>query len=495
MKTAAARTVLIVLALCLVGTTPALAAKMGVGLIDLDPTITAAATAFGAGDAFSGGYAVTNVFDDNNQSQYASFSLGANTFIEFDFGTSTDLTHFHHHNRGSADAIAESQLTFSDVSDFSVVNSVAVITHTDQANPTTYDLGATHSGRYARWDVNTTPHANLGAKEMAFLNMSGRFAQIADPAITAAAAAYNGSYLVGNVLDNNPATHYASAGQGANTFIDFDFGQETRISGFEHDNRSGHYLDSITGSQLIFSNDPTFATTVGTVTIEHQIQQTPLVYTFPDQTARYVRWDVTGTHASGTAGNQGAREIGFYAEVPDGHVVLDAPTITAGAAAFGAADVWSGTYSGNNLFDGNEATQYASWGAGAVSAPLANDGTYLELDLGEVVSLAGVEHIGRGSVVDGILTSQLIVSMDPTFDAGDPVITLDHVGAAAYETFAQVTGRYVRWEVLATMPNATNLGGREMVFYGVDAAVPEPSSIILLLLGLAGLAVIRRRRK
>lgn len=455
------------------GTTLAVAAKPAIELPQATPIITASATPFNAS------YVAANVLDQNSLTEYASQGQGVNTFIDFDFGSPTPITHFHHLNRSAADGITSSELIFSDDPTFATGTTVVPIAHASQTAAINYAVGS-QVARYVRWDVTGISGAatNQGAREIAFLNLTGAYAQIADPAITASAPQFNASFPASNVFDNNPATDYASAGQGAATFIDFDFGAVKRISGFELDNRSGHPLDAILGSSLSFSNDPTFTTGVTTVPLTHTTQEGPLVYGVGDHFARYVRWDVTNVQPGGAAGNQGAAEIGFYAEVSTSHFALSSPTVTSSSTPYNASFV------AENMFDGNLATEFASQSIGV--------GTFVEMDFGATYLFAGVEHLDRGAFVDWITGAKLTFSEDATFDASDPVVMYDQL-SAAYETFGLTPARYVRWEVTGVTPgNFNNVGGKELVFY---AAVPEPGSLLLSAVGLVGLVAIARRRR
>jgi hypothetical protein len=440
------------------------------------PQPTASVT--GSATPFNPTYVATNVLDVNSQTEYASQGQGVNTFIDFDLGTPTAVTHFHHTNRTAADGITSSQLIFSDDPTFTSNLTFVPIVHTSQQPGVNYPIGE-HTARYVRWDVTGISGAatNQGAREIAFLYQSSRYAQIGDPAITNSATQHSAGFPVGNVLDNVPTTDYASQGLGANTFIDFDFGAPTRISGFEHDNRSGHPLDAILGSDLLFSDDPTFTTGVTTVPITHAVQEGAVVYGFEEQVARYVRWDVTNVQPGGVAGNQGAAEIGFFRRVPDEQIGLPAPTVT------NASPAHSAPYAVANMFDGNPITDYASAAAGV--------GTFVEMDFGSTQRFEGVEHLDRNPFVDWITGAKLTFSTDPVFDGSDPTITYDQL-SAAYETFAPIHARYVKWEVTGvTAGNSNNVGGRELAFYGTP--IPEPGSVVLCGLGVGGLLLAQRR--
>lgn len=459
---------------CALAAGPAHAAKPAVETAQFIPSITTSAPPFNAS------FVAANILDQNNQTEYASQSQGVNTFIDFDFGVPVPVTHFYHHGRTAADGITTSNLIFSNDPAFATSTTVG-ITHTSQVAPVTYAI-APQSARYVRWDVTgiSGSATNQGGKEISFLNLTGRYAQIADPVITAAATQYNASFPPTNVFDNNPATDYASQSLGAATFMDFDFGAIKRVSGFELDNRSGHPLDAIVGSELHFSNDPTFSSGVSIVPVSHVIQEGAIIYSFPDQMARYVRWDITAVKPGGVAGNQGAAEIGFYAKVADGDFAVPAPTVMNSSTPFNAQ------YVAQNLFDNNPATEFASQSIGV--------GTFVEMDFGAKYNFTSVEHIDRVPFIDQITSAKLIFSDDAVFDASDIDIAYDQ-NSAAFETFlATVRARYVRWEITGiTAGNVLNVGGKELQFYATP--VPEPGSMALCGLGAAGLALVATRRR
>ena len=145
MRTTLSRSTLICLALCFGMAQCATAAKPGLGLTRMKPVVTDSAT------PFNPSFAASNVLDDNKLTEYASQSLGTGTFIDFDFGASVDVTHFHHQNRNVNDQILQSQLTFSDTSDFSVVN---VVANSHSAKPLLYKITGVwgnHEGSMLLW--------------------------------------------------------------------------------------------------------------------------------------------------------------------------------------------------------------------------------------------------------------------------------------------------------------------------------------------------------
>lgn len=312
-----------------------------------------------------------------------------------------------------------------------------------------------------------------------------RIAQIADPQVTAGSSSFSGNpynsgpYQSGNAFNNDgAATSYASTGAGANTFLDFDFGSPTTISAFEFQPRSINNFDEVHTANLIFSNDPTFTTTISTISLDMQgtiggSPGNPILYGFTPQTARYVRWDVTGVPNAG--GNTGASEIGFFNEVPLHHQQAPTPTVTASSTAF------NGSYAVSRLFDNDLDTDYATAASGV--------NTFVDLDFGSAQRFVGVEFIDRNAPVDWIGSFRLIFSTDATFGNGDDTFLDFNSRSAAYQQFLPHTARYVRFDVLSALGASNNFGGRELFFY-----VPEPTSLVLMACSSVMLLLFRRKR-
>src|SRR4030095_11621796 len=79
---------------------------------------------------------------------------------------------------------------------------------------------------------------------------------LVNPTITSSAPAFNGSFSVDRIFDGEKTSEYASQGQGANTFIEFDFGAPITMDAFALVNRP---VDSVDSYDLIFSNSPDFS--------------------------------------------------------------------------------------------------------------------------------------------------------------------------------------------------------------------------------------------
>jgi hypothetical protein len=156
---------------------------------------------------------------------------------------------------------------------------------------------------------------------------------------------------------------------------------------------------------------------------------------------------------------------------------LPDPAITASATAY------NGNYAATNLFApyfNYPALEYATKGLGAVTVPLtreATNGTWVEFDFGKTVSFNQFILRTRANAVDVVAEYRLIVSSDPTFDAGDTALTFDrvgHNGDGIIQSFPAVTGRYVRWEVTKAGGSSKNLGGQHVWFM----RTPEGQSLL-----------------
>jgi F5/8 type C domain len=102
-------------------------------------------------------------------------------------------------------------------------------------------------------------------------------------------------------------------------FVDFDLGSVQPVTGFDWFDRM-HQADRVTGFDMIFSNDPSFGTTVAT---RNYTGNTDFSVTdsFAPINARYVRYDVTSSAGPANA-NTGLSDIIFYAVPEPGAAAL-----------------------------------------------------------------------------------------------------------------------------------------------------------------------------
>jgi len=286
-----------------------------------NPLITTSATPYDTR------YVAANVFD-SDLPEYASRGLGINTYIDFDFGSPTRINAFALANRWSqhAEPIVKYDLIFSQNSTFGDADDVVrsfnnpATAQNERGGPLQFFPETT--AQYVRWDVTDITGSssfNHGATEMRFLNGAQGFRVPAT--VIGGAPPFNPNYAQANAVDGyvgwgvgllNP--EYASQTQGANTYLDFDLGAPTLISGFDIFQRL-NVLDHSVSFDMIFSNDPTFATSVATRSYTYADDGDIWTETdrFAPIRARYVRYDVTG---ASPYSNDGVEEIVFY-EVPE----------------------------------------------------------------------------------------------------------------------------------------------------------------------------------
>jgi hypothetical protein len=312
-----------------------------------NPTITAAA------DPFSPVYVAANVFD-SQRNEFATSGNGAGTslsndpnngtWIEFDFGAPVSIDRFMTISRqNNVDVVGLSRLIFSSDATFDGSDAVVTINPTGLNGSGPIHSFAPQTARYVRWEVGTSDAAsqNLGSQEMRFLSTPPQAAIIAGPAVINSAPAFNATTYAAINASNGDAgrdgpnpREYASAGQGANMFIDFDLGASHPVIGFDLFDRLSE-LEDVSGFDLIFSDDPGFGTIIATKSYAHPLGDG---YTTTDLfatpvTARYVRLDAT--FIDGVGMNTGVSEMIFYSQV----VPEPASSTIAAVAVFGLAAI------------------------------------------------------------------------------------------------------------------------------------------------------------
>lgn len=306
---------------------------------------------------------------------------------------------------------------------------------------------------------------------------SAQAAILTNPAVTTAAPAFSGAYVAGNLFDGNRESEYASAGQGANTFVDMDFGAAVTMDRFFVITRL-NTVDVVGEANLVLSNNADFSSPVATLVFNPSGQNGQgLIHTFTSTTARYARWDVITS--TGASQNLGGIEMRFL-NTPAGSVVAPA-TVIGGSAAF------NGNYAAANAANNNAGrdgagNEYAING-GATGA----NNMFVDFDLGSAMAISGFDFFDRMAAGDRTSAFDLIFSNDPTFST--TVATQSYNPGAAWgysETFSPVSARYVRLDATSAVGNP---GMAEMIFY----SVPEASTALLA--GMAGLLTVMRRRR
>lgn len=310
-----------------------------------------------------------------------------------------------------------------------------------------------------------------------FAASTSQGAILANPVVTGSAPAFDVPYIAANLFDGNRDTDYASQGQGANTFVDMDFGTAVTMDRFFLITRLNP-VDVVGTAHLILSNNADFSSPLATIVINPSGQNGagPIV-SFAATTARYARWDVVTS--TGASQNLGGIEMRFL-NAPAGSFPVSASVI-GGAAPFNA-DYAVANAANNNAGRDGSGNEYAI--NGAVTAPT---NMFVDFDLGVITPISGFDFFDRMAPVDRNTAFDLIFSNDPGFSS--VVATQSYTPGPDWgfsQTFAPVNARYVRFDSVASNSNP---GMAEMIFY----AVPEPSTALFA--GMAGFLMMSRRRR
>ena len=128
-----------------------------------------------AAEAFPGGYDVENILKEplpsGNRADYASHSLGARTFIDFDLASPVSVAGFRHVQRNTPDTVAEANLVFSDAPDFNHVLATVKVIHQDKPGATSFAAFPPVTARYVRWQVTVVlpgRSPNVGGQHIEF---------------------------------------------------------------------------------------------------------------------------------------------------------------------------------------------------------------------------------------------------------------------------------------------------------------------------------------
>ena len=267
---------------------------------------------------FNDTFAAQNTVD-TTEAEYASAGQGLDTYVTYSFGTPQSFDKIVVINRnspGQSDYIGDFTLTLDGGATTSVTRTPI------RGTSAIHSLGALRTATTVRLDVDSIgvgdAFNNTGAMEVLFVRTPA--GQTPVPAtIVAAAPDFNPFYQVANAIDGQVGRstgggergpEYASAGQGANTFVDFDLGAVIPVGGFDFFDRPADE-DRVTGFDMIFSQNATFGD--GDDVVRPYVNPGMAVGdAFPAISARYVRFDVTSTAAA----NTGISEMVFY-QVPE----------------------------------------------------------------------------------------------------------------------------------------------------------------------------------
>jgi hypothetical protein len=291
-----------------------------------NPGITASANSHPAGD-----YRAANVFDVGGM-EFATPGQGAGTplsedpangtWINFDFGVPVTMDTFINRTRTSPpgfDVIEDSRLVFSDDPTFDASDPFVTFSPTGFAGAGLVQRFAPRTAQYVRWEVSRVSGQfnNTGSRQMFFMKTPDGLMPAVRPTVYNGSPAFNPDYALQNAANNNAGrdgsgNEYASQGQGAATFVDFDFLAPTPIAGFDFFNRE---QDVITTYDMVFSNTPDFSVPIETKNLTASPNGNVVnSEVFDPVTARYVRLQATSFVQSG---NTGISEIIFYTPIPE----------------------------------------------------------------------------------------------------------------------------------------------------------------------------------
>ena len=336
--------------------------------------------------------------------------------------------------------------------------------------------------------MRAPPIFSLAVSAVTLLSAENAGAAIlVNPVVTGAATPFNANFTGDNVFDSIAETaggEYASQGQGASTFIEFNFGAPVSVDGFVNVNR-GNSVDAIGDSRLIFDTDgiPGFnAATDAVRTFNAANTGTNgmgFINRFAGVTATLARWEVTSLAGAGL--NIGSMEMRFLGSAP-GSAIIGGVVAYNGATPFAPAYDWafaSNGIAGRGLSPGVE---YASASLGTAA--------FVDFDLGLVQPVTGFDWFDRMHQADRVGGFDMIFSNDPGF--GSTVATRNYTGNTNFtvtDSFAPINARYVRFDVTALGATGVNTGMSDIVFY----TVPEPATLVMF--SLAGFVLSARRRR
>lgn len=284
-------------------------------------TILIAPVVVNSATPFNASFGAANTVDQSNP-EYASQGQGANTFIEYSFGTPQTFNRIVVINRdspGQSDLIGDFTLTMDG-------GPTASVTRTPMRGASGFHNVGLQTATLVRLDVDAVGvgdvNNNTGAMEVIFARTPAGQTIVPGVSIFGSAAPFNANFDAANAVDGiigriSALTagadwpEYASASAGTGAFVDFNLGGILPIGGFDWFDRPAA-ADRVTAFDMIFSQDSIFGN--GDDVIRSYTNSTMANGdVFAAINAQYVRYDVTGI-AGGA--NTGLSEMIFY-QVPE----------------------------------------------------------------------------------------------------------------------------------------------------------------------------------
>ena len=278
------------------------------------PSVSAAA------DSFPSSWPGSNAVDQS-PNEYLSNFQGTATYLEFDFGTERTVDGYVNVTTTDIQRRTETCRLIFDTDGIAGFNATTdTVRNFTSAQTGTQGQGyvnrfAAVTARKIRWEVLTSSgnDTRLGTTEIAFLNTNAGSTPITGVTVIGSATAFSAQFAASNAANGIAGigylsgVEYASAGQGSNTYVDFDLGAARPVTGFDLFDRLGA-VDRMTSFDLIFSNNADFSAPLATRSYSKSATWTASD-NFAAITARYVRLDVT---AAGPGANAGVGDITFY---------------------------------------------------------------------------------------------------------------------------------------------------------------------------------------
>lgn len=301
------------------------------------------------------------------------------------------------------------------------------------------------------------------------------------PVVTNGSTPFNGSFPLSNAVDGT-SNDYASQGQGANTFLEMNFGSSVTMDRVIAVTRnSGAPDDRFSQVTYTFSTDNSFGGGDPTATIatNSNAGQSNIYTLSSPQSAQFVRWDVDTLAGSGSNNNTGTTELLFLQTPANTQIIT-------GVTAYNSFTRYDATFDRANSVNGIVglvSSDYASAAGGT--------NTFVDFDLGSIKSIAAFDYIDR--MVEKVSSFDLIFANDSAFSS--VITTKSYSKGSALtksDTFASVSAQYVRFDVTGVVGGSVNVGINEMIFY---SAVPEPHSLAMMIFGSAMLFLFRGKRR
>ena len=310
------------------------------------PTVIGFTSQFNAGQ-----YAASNIVDGviGGSGDWAGVGAGPHS-VNLDFGSTKTISQLTYNQRvdtgaPGADNATQIDLYFSNTGVFGGTPDVTLTNVVPNFNNNVYELGGEFDAQFVRMEVQRPSGGNVGGAEAQFFGPA-TLQPLDNPTIVNSSPAFSPAFDVSLALDGDPFTDYASAGQGNNTFIDFDFGAPTLLAEVEYTDRTssavpqgsggGGSADNVQLFDLIFSMDGIFGnaddTTVRYQSPEFAETQLLSINNGDGIVAQFLRFDVVQTPGA----NPGAGEFQFFGTVvPEPTSIAIWSLIGLGLAGFG----------------------------------------------------------------------------------------------------------------------------------------------------------------